>query len=464
MSGDDAPGVIVEEVSLGRAPIEGVETSTAGFVGVASRGPTEAVRVRSFADFERAFGGLEAGSDLGYGVLQFFAEGGNDAWIAGVSAGTSLADGLPLLDASGTLGLLCLPGEANPDVLRSALEYAELRRAFVVVDPPDAEPTSAGDLRTSLGETGRHGGAVFFPPVLVGDPLAGGTPRTCPPSGSVAGMYARLDRARGVWKAPAGVDALLTGVVSVAVELPERDLSELSSAGVNCIRRVPGDGVVVWGARTIAPAGSDWKYVNVRRLFVYIEASIDRGTQWAVFEPNDEPLWRQLRLQCGLFLDGLFRSGAFPARTPDEAYFVRCGRDTMTEDDIENGRLNVVVGVAPLRPAEFVIIEIARSLERATDSWSASGRPSERLRLAHGPVHPEGVLVEVRATEGWIAWTQIEDLATAGPEDRVYVLDRGHGELVFGDGQHGARLPTGRDNVRARYRYGAGSVSTTYRA
>jgi hypothetical protein len=135
----------------------------------------------------------------------------------------------------------------------------------------------------------------------------------------------------------------------------------------------------------------------------------------------------------------------------------------MTEDDIENGRLNVVVGVAPLKPAEFVIIEIARSLERTTELFSASGQPAERLRLTHGPVHPEGALVEVRGTEGWIAWTQIEDLAAAGPEDRVYALEREHGELVFGDGRHGARPPTGRDNVRATYRYGAGSVRTPCR-
>jgi phage tail sheath protein FI len=456
-----APGVYVEELPFGAASIDGVETSTAGFVGPVSRGPCRAVRVRSFADFERAFGGLEAGSDLGYAVLSFFAGGGRDAWVAGVRPGTSVVDGLALLDAGETLGLLCLPGAKDPDVWRAALQYAETRRAFVIVDPPGVGANQVVDLRTGLGAVGRSGGAVFYPPVLITDPLTR-APRACPPSGAVAALYGRIDRSLGVWRAPAGEAALLAGVDDVAADLGEHEVAELTSSGVNCIRRLRGARIVVWGARTLASSESDWKYVNVRRFLLYLEASLDRGTQWAVFEPNDERLWQKLRVQCGLFLDGLFRAGAFPGQTPDEAYFVRLGPETTTREDIANGRLTMVVGVAPLKPAEFVIVEIARSLVHVgSESLSTSGQPSERLRLGHRPVHPEGVFLQVRGAEGWTTWTPVDDLADAGSRDRVYVLDREEGEVVFGDGVHGAIPPAGTNNVQAAYRYGLGSVETS---
>jgi Bacteriophage tail sheath protein len=176
-------------------------------------------------------------------------------------------------------------------------------------------------------------------------------------------MYARLDRSRGVWKAPAGEEAVLRGVVTPALELSDDEISTLTSAGVNAIRRFPDEGVRVWGARTIQGAeqrDSDWKYVSVRRLAIFVEHSIDRGTQWAVFEPNEESTWAKVRQQCAVFLHGLFRLGALQGRTPDESYFVRCGRDTMTQDDIDNGRLNLEIGIAPLRPAEFVIFRIGQ--------------------------------------------------------------------------------------------------------
>jgi phage tail sheath protein FI len=173
-------------------------------------------------------------------------------------------------------------------------------------------------------------------------------------------MYARTDLARGVWHSPAGEDADLRGVLGPAVELRVDEVSELAEAGINSIRRLPS-GTVVWGARTLA-ADAEWKYVNVRRLLVYVERSLERGTQWAVFEPNDERLWTKLRAQCASFLFALFRAGALPGTTQPEAYFVQCGPDTMTQSDIENGRLSILVGVAPLRPAEFVIIRIAHVL------------------------------------------------------------------------------------------------------
>ena len=351
------PGVYVEELPAGVTPIEGVETSTTGFVGAAPDGlHGTAEKVLSFAEFERVFGGLRPDWELGYAVSLYFANGGREAWVVGVPAGTPFEAGLPYLEDVDTLGLVCLPGETDVVVLRAALELAERRRAFLLVDPPSDGRDCVLALAAELSATGSSCGASFYPSVRAPDPLAKGSPRTCPPSGAVAGMYARTDSARGVWKAPAGQDADLRGVTEPTVDLRDHEVAELTTAGVNCIRRLAAR-TVVWGARTLA-VDTEWKYVNVRRLSLFLEESISRGTRWAVFEPNEEPAWARLRAQCGNFLYTLFRKGAFLGTTPDQAYVVRCGRDTMTQDDIDNGRVVIEVGVAPLRPAEFVIIRI----------------------------------------------------------------------------------------------------------
>ena len=348
------PGVYVEEVPLGVAPIAGVETSTTGFIGaVGSAEPCAPVHVRSLVEFERAFARVEAGFELGAAVALFFENGGSDAWVVGLPDGVPLSAGLERLDAVDTLSLLCLPGETDIDVLRAAIEYAERRRAFALIDPPGTEVAEVNAYVEALAQSGSANAAVYFPPFEGGDP----------PSGAVAGVYARVDRERGVWKAPAGEEAVLRGEVSIAVDLTDDERSRLNSAAVNEIRRFPDKGVLVWGARTIQGADrvdSEWKYVPVRRLCLYVEHSIDRGTQWAVSEPNDESTWARLRQQIAVFLTGLFHMGAFAGRTSDESYFVRCGNDTMTQDDIDNGRLNMVIGIAPLKPAEFVIFRIGQ--------------------------------------------------------------------------------------------------------
>jgi Bacteriophage tail sheath protein len=348
------PGVYVEEMPLGVTPIEGVETSTTGFIGqVGSAEPCAPVHVRSLVAFEGAFANVEAGFELGVAVAQFFENGGRDAWVVGLPDGVPLSAGLEHLDAVETLGLLCLPGETDIDVLRATVDYAERRRAFVLIDPPGAEVGATCAYVEALAQSGSANAAVYFPP------FEGGAP----PSGAVAGVYARVDRERSVWKAPAGEEALLRGEVAPALDLSEDESLRLNSAAVNPIRRFPEKGVLVWGARTIQGAdegGSEWKYVPVRRLGLYIEHSIERGIQWADFEPNNETTWAKLRQQVAVFLIGLFRVGAFAGRTPDESYFVRCGDDTMTQDDIDNGRLNMVIGIAPLKPAEFVIFRIGQ--------------------------------------------------------------------------------------------------------
>jgi hypothetical protein len=181
------------------------------------------------------------------------------------------------------------------------------------------------------------------------------------PSGAVAGVFSRTDAARGVWKAPAGLEATLNGVVDLSVPLTDPENGELNPLGINCLRIRPAAGPTVWGSRTRQGDDrltSEWKYVPVRRLALYLEESLYRGMQWVVFEPNDEPLWAQIRLNAGGFLQNLFRQGAFQGSTPQQAYFVKCDRETTTQNDIDRGIVNVVVGFAPLKPAEFVILKI----------------------------------------------------------------------------------------------------------
>jgi phage tail sheath protein FI len=364
----ELPGIRIRAVSA-PAPIEGVDMSVAAFAGHTAQHVLEAaVRVESLRDFEEAFGGLRPDEELGYAVQQFFANGGRTAWVAAAPAGTPLPEILTRLDAAGPLGLLCLPGETDAGVWREALGYAARRGAFALVDPPGVDPERALALaRTLAGEPGGEGAAIFFPPVRIADPPAGGTLRTSAPSGAVAGLYARNDRERGVWSAPAGTYGQLPGVAEPAVELSSNDASALAAAGVNPLRRLEGAGVVVWGARTLAGAGAvpEWRHVNVRRFGLFLEQSLSRGLEWAVFEPNGEPLWSRVRRLCSGFLQSLHRAGAFAGETADDSYFVRCGADTMTREDIEHGRMRVVVGVAPLRPAEFVVFDIAKNLAPA---------------------------------------------------------------------------------------------------
>jgi phage tail sheath protein FI len=171
----------------------------------------------------------------------------------------------------------------------------------------------------------------------------------------------RTDAARGVWKAPAGLEATVSGVSGLTVKLTDGENGQLNPIAVNCLRNFPNFGTVVWGSRTLDGAdqlASEWKYVPVRRVALFIEESLYRGTQWVVFEPNDEPLWAQVRLNIGAFMHNLFRQGAFQGKTPNEAYFVKCDKETTTQNDINLGIVNIVVGFAPLKPAEFVIIKI----------------------------------------------------------------------------------------------------------
>ncbi|MBK5124388.1 phage tail sheath family protein [Burkholderia sp. R-69980] len=248
-------------------------------------------------------------------------------------------------------------------VFSAAITYCQKRRAFLLVDPPPNvnNVSAAVDWKTSGIGVHQENGACFFPRLRLPDPVNNFQLRTFAPSGLVAGLFARIDGSRGVWKAPAGTEATLTGVQSLVYKLTDTENGVLNPLGVNCFRNFPIYGPVLWGSRTLVGADADtnqWKYVPVRRLALYMEESLYRGTQWAVFEPNDEPLWASLRLNIGSFMNGLFRKGAFQGQSPSAAYFVKCDNETTTQNDINNGVVNVLVGFAPLIPAEFVVIQI----------------------------------------------------------------------------------------------------------
>lgn len=499
------PGVYIEEVPSGVRTITGVATSITAFVGRAPRGPVnDPTAINSFGDFERAFGGLNAGYPLGYAVRDFYMNGGAQGIIVRLQSGGSAAtlslltgvptpnDTLPLVAANvGSWGgnltatvnyatkdttdtnlfnlkvtesggasetflnvsidpasprflprvlendsalvrvkrdgdkwvvpnvrpkaaetaadkdtgkdsapfkdadytgsqadktglfalekadlfnLLCVPpdvraGETSAAVYQAAMTYCAARRAMLIVDPPLSWTTAAkitdnsNQALTDLGLSGEsaRNAAVYFPRLLAADPNRDGQVDVFPPCGAVAGVMARTDSTRGVWKAPAGLDGAVNGVLGLAANLTDAENGMLNPLGINCLRSFPVAGRVVWGARTLRGAdqlADEYKYVPVRRLALYIEESLYRGTQWVVFEPNDEPLWAQIRLNVGAFMQNLFRQGAFQGKTPREAYLVKCDKETTTQNDVNLGVVNILVGFAPLKPAEFVVIRI----------------------------------------------------------------------------------------------------------
>jgi phage tail sheath protein FI len=252
------------------------------------------------------------------------------------------------------ISILCIPDESS-DLRGALIDHCEdLKYRFAIIQ---SKRTDVGDIGKL--ETGRDSkyAALYFPWINVYDPLTGGT-RLIPPGGHMAGIYARSDNNRGVHKAPANEP--VRGVTSLQVVIDKGKQEILNPKGINVIRSFPGRGIILWGARTIS-TDPLWKYVNVRRLFIFIERSIDEGTQWLVFEPNNERLWSRVIATIKQFLTQVWRDGALMGTTPEEAFFVKCDRTTMTQNDIDNGRLICVIGIAPVKPAEFVIFRIAQT-------------------------------------------------------------------------------------------------------
>jgi phage tail sheath protein FI len=267
-----------------------------------------------------------------------------------------------ITDRIDLFNLVCVPGLVERPTLQTLQGHCRTRRAFLIVDAPDNETVATMPAAlTNLTGSDAPNSALYFPWVRAPDPLQGGALRAFPPCGYVAGVYARTDSSRGVWKAPAGSDASITGASGLLIAMSDPENGQLNPRAINCLRTLPVYGNVVWGARTLHgddDRGSEWKYIPVRRTALFIEESLYRGTKWVVFEPNDEPLWAQIRLNVGAFMQNLFRQGAFQGRTPREAYFVKCDRETTTQNDINLGIVNIHVGFAPLKPAEFVVLRI----------------------------------------------------------------------------------------------------------
>lgn len=329
----------------------------------------------SSVDFE-----VGVASDLGFpaavapNVQQYRLGGGLDG-VLPVGATALIGNALPktgifALDDVDLVNILCIPAAADladavemRAVYDQATAYIAARRGFLLIDIAAATATLDA-MQTWMMENDSlrsRNAAVYFPRTFVPDSANGNRLRSIGASGTVAGLYARTDSTRGVWKAPAGTDAKLENVQALTYTLTDLQNGALNPLGINCLRTFPGYSHISWGARTLDGAdalASEWKYIPIRRLALFIEESLFRGTKWVVFEPNDEPLWAQIRLNVGVFLNGLFRQGAFQGKTPQEAFFVKCDKETTTQADRNLGIVNILVGFAPLKPAEFVVITI----------------------------------------------------------------------------------------------------------
>jgi len=282
--------------------------------------------------------------------------------------------GLYALEKADLFNLLCLPphgeNDVEPTLIDTVAGYCQRRRAVLIVDPPRSwtDKSDAVDGVAGIGTSSNHA-ALYFPRLRAPNPLRDNQIEDFAPCGAVAGVIARTDAQRGVWKAPAGLAATIVGAPALSVPLTDAENGELNPLGVNCLRTMPAAGRVVWGARTLEGSdrlASEWKYLPVRRTALFIEESLYRGTQWVVFEPNDEPLWAQIRLNIGAFMNRMFRQGAFAGATPRDAYFVKCDKETTTQTDVNLGVVNIVVGFAPLKPAEFVVLKLQQMAGQIT--------------------------------------------------------------------------------------------------
>ncbi|MFI5175233.1 MAG: phage tail sheath family protein [Terriglobia bacterium] len=382
-----APGVYVEKIEGAVKPIEGVPTSTVGFVGM-----TEHVRngdvdndtlldtptpITNWGDFVTRFGRYhkDQAPYLPPSVKGFFENGGTRCFVVRVRQGATDGDyvgtdggngkrtGLHALIGVDEVKIVCVPGGTSSAVQQAMITHCEnLRYRFCVLDSEaNANPDAVAAQKSRVSSTSGSG-ALYYPWIRVSIEVEEKGQMHLiqdfvPPSGHIAGIYARTDLERGVHKAPA--NTLVQGALETQVSLSRGEQDSLNSQGINCLRSFPGRGILVWGARTVSN-DPEWKYINVRRLSIYIEESIENGTRWVVFEPNQETTWARVRASVTDFLINVWRDGALMGAKPEEAFLVKCDRTTMTQDDIDNGRLILLIGIAPVKPAEFIIFRIAQ--------------------------------------------------------------------------------------------------------
>jgi phage tail sheath protein FI len=360
MSPPQPPGGYIEEIPQGPGPIIGVSTDTAAFLGETQSGDFAPRLVTSFADYQQSFGGVFGPSRyMPHAVQGFFENGGRRAVICRISDsdGQSIDKALAAMEGADwrDVSLVYAP-HATTDVAKALVAHCEkMRHRFAVIDcAPRAQDASQLSPQAAIAASSRA--AFYYPWIYTNEP--GTNVRTLsPPGGHVLGIYARTDIERGVFKAPA--NELVRGAVDIEFAVTQQVQNTLPLKGVNVIRSFQGRGIRVWGARTLSTE-TDWKFVNVRRLMIFIERSIEEGMQWAAFEPNGPALWRRVITLVSMFLRTQWRAGAFQGQVDREAYFVKCDQATMTQDDIASGRLVCMVGVATVKPAEFVIFRIVQ--------------------------------------------------------------------------------------------------------
>ncbi len=384
-----SPGVYVEEIEIGAKPIEGVSTSTVGFIGMSEKGDENLndvpTLITNWGQFVEKYGRYTANQPhLAPAVYGFFANGGSRCYVVqvkhdaedgdyvGTDGGPGARTGLQAFNEIDEINIVCIPGVTSDTVQQAMITHCEnMKDRFCILDP--VEDADIDDIKTQKNSvvSQRGYGALYYPWIKVSVEMTQANKtvleqKDVPPSGYIAGIYARSDTERGVHKAPA--NEIIRGALKIKIAITKGEQDILNPLGINCIRAFPGRGIRIWGARTTA-SDALWKYINVRRLFLFLEESIEEGTQWVVFEPNDEKLWARVKQTVTQFLTRVWKDGALMGTTPEAAFFVKCDRTTMTQDDIDNGRLIVLIGVAPVKPAEFVIFRIAQ--------WTGGSEVSE---------------------------------------------------------------------------------------
>lgn len=365
-----SPGVYVEEVPGASKPIEAVGTSTVGFIGESKKGPVnQVVFCPNWTTFTKNFGDFADSDHLAHAIYGFFNNGGSRCFVLNV--GTGAADkrparfigfdngpgergGLHAFEEVEEIAIVAAPGQTNPAITDAVLTHCEkMRYRFAVLDSPETIEKGGVDKLPKPRDS--KYGAYYFPWIEVYDPQKGNI--FVPPSGHVCGIYARSDAERGVHKAPA--NEIVRGALGLKFNITKGEQDILNPKGINCIREFKNRGIRVWGARTIS-SDPEWRYVNVRRLFNMVEHSIENGTQWCVFEPNDQKLWKKVSRNITAFLLRVYRDGALFGASPDQAFYVKCDEETNPPEVIDAGQMVCEIGMCPVKPAEFVIFRIGQ--------------------------------------------------------------------------------------------------------
>jgi hypothetical protein len=424
------PGIYIEEIPSGNPSMEAVGTSILALVGVAPLATArvnEAIAIDSWSQFQKyyifgedKFADAVTSGDapsvtttpLAQAVKGFFENGGSRCYVLNLGpngalqgSGGGRRQGIDVLEEIDEISMVCTPGLHDARSYQALITFCERTNCMAICDspedvansdllkdvalPPKAPTTTpgappattpagggkdtvpaSGGLRAMSAENGNA--SYYYPWLTCVNAVNPSSPQlvNSPPCGHIAGMYARVDAARGVFKAPA--NEMVRGALNVVYRVTDPEQGGLNQKSVNVIRLFTGDGLRVWGARTLAEK-PEWRYINVRRTHTMIERSIKRGTQWAVFEPNDRLLWSRIRVSVGMFLKRMYKSGALMGRSPEEAYFVKCDEETNPPEVVEAGQLVIVVGVAVVKPAEFVIFRIGHFAAGAEKAEAGNG-------------------------------------------------------------------------------------------